>query len=79
MPKRQPGPITAEQSRNKGGAAPAAHKIAGDKAAITGTATDQTGAIVTGAKAVLTGPAGEKLEVTVDAKGSYSFTWPQSR
>ena len=67
------GADNAEQPE-QGGAAPAAHKIAGDKAAITGTATDQTGAIVTGAKAVLTGPAGEKLEVTVDAKGSYSFT-----
>jgi hypothetical protein len=55
-------------------AAPAAHKIAGDKAAVSGTATDQTGAVVTGAQAVLTGPESEKREVTVDAKGIYSFT-----
>ncbi len=55
-------------------AAPPAKKIAGDKAAISGTATDQTGAVVTGAKAVLTGPGGAKVEATVDAKGAYSFT-----
>ena len=48
-------------------------KIAGDKAAISGTATDQSGAVVTGAKAVLVGSANEKREVTVDARGAYSF------
>ncbi len=63
-----------QQSAPPQSAAPAAQKIAGDKAAVTGTATDQTGAIVTGAKAVLTGSANEKMESVVDVKGAYSFT-----
>jgi hypothetical protein len=64
--------VGAEQAQRT--AAPATKKIAGDKAAISGTATDQSGAVVTAAKAVLTGPASEKREMTVDAKGVYSFT-----
>ena len=54
--------------------APPAQKIAGGKSAITGTATDQTGAVVADATAVLTSAAGEKLETQVNAKGLYSFT-----
>jgi hypothetical protein len=54
--------------------APAAQKIAGDKGAINGTATDQTGAVVPDAKAVLTTPAGAKLETPVNDKGVYKFT-----
>ena len=38
---------------------PTAQKIAGDKGAIRGTVTDQTDAVVTDAKAVLTSPTGE--------------------
>jgi Carboxypeptidase regulatory-like domain len=48
-------------------------KTQSDKAAISGTVTDQTGAVVTGTKAVLTNQAGEKIEVQVDDKGMYSF------
>jgi hypothetical protein len=49
-------------------------KATTDKAAISGTATDQTGAVVVGAKAVLTNAAGEKFESQVNEKGVYSFT-----
>jgi hypothetical protein len=41
---------------------------------INGTVTDQTGAVVTGAKALLTSVAGEKLETQVNDKGVYSFS-----
>lgn len=51
-----------------------AQKIAGNKGAINGTVTDQTGAVVADAKAVLTSAAGAKLETPVNAKGMYSFT-----
>ncbi|MGA9530249.1 MAG: TonB-dependent receptor [Terriglobales bacterium] len=44
------------------------------KCAINGTATDQTQAVVLGAKATLTNDAGEKFETQVDEKGQYSFT-----
>lgn len=43
-------------------------------AAISGTVTDQTQAVVPDAKAVLTAANGTKLEATVNAKGVYSFT-----
>ncbi len=55
-------------------AAPRSQKIAGGKGAISGTATDQTLAVVPGAKAVLTNEAGEKLETQANEKGMYSFT-----
>jgi hypothetical protein len=48
-------------------------KTASDKAAINGTITDQTGAVVAGAKALLTNDAGEKFETEGNEKGSYSF------
>lgn len=47
---------------------------AADLGAITGTATDQTQAVVADAKATLTNAAGEKLETQVNDKGVYSFT-----
>jgi hypothetical protein len=62
----------AEQ-RQQGSATPAAKKIAGDKAALSGAATDQSQAVVTGAKVLLTNAAGEKLETQVSDKGTYSF------
>src|SRR6202034_3107716 len=49
-------------------------KISGDKGTISGIATDQTGAVVTDAKAVLTSAAGARLETPVNEKGVYSFT-----
>ena len=49
-------------------------KIVGDKGAISGAATDQTGAVVTDAKAILTSTTGAKLETPVNEKGVYSFT-----
>jgi hypothetical protein len=49
-------------------------KKANDKAAISGTVTDQTQAVVTGATVVLTNGAGFKREMTTDDKGVYSFT-----
>ena len=49
-------------------------KTSPDGAAINGTATDQTQAVLSEAKAVLTSATGEKLEAPVDEKGVYSFT-----
>ncbi len=49
-------------------------KIAGDKGAIKGMVSDQTGAVVTDAKAVLTSAAGARVETPVNEKGAYSFT-----
>ncbi len=68
--------VGAEQAE-KGGtplSSQGAHKTAGDKGAINGMVTDQTGAVVTNAKAVLTSDAGTKLETQVNDKGVYSFT-----
>src|SRR5260370_15440999 len=44
------------------------------KAAIRGTVTDATQAVVTGATAVLTNAAGAKQQTQTDDKGAYSFT-----
>ena len=63
------GAAQAEQN-----AAPLAHKLAGNQAAIAGTVTDQTGAVVTSAKAVLTSATGDKVEAPVGDKGTYLFT-----
>ncbi len=49
-------------------------KTPGDKGAIDGTATDQTGAVVADATAVTTSATGEKVETQVNDKGEYSFT-----
>lgn len=49
-------------------------KKADGKAAITGTVTDQTQAVVPGAKVVLTNTTGFKQETQSDDKGAYSFT-----
>jgi hypothetical protein len=68
-----PEPVEAAEPVEQG-AAPGAHKISGDKGAIKGTVTDQTGAVVTAAKAVLTTAAGAKLESPINDKGLYSFT-----
>jgi hypothetical protein len=43
------------------------------KAALTGTVTDQTQAVVAGAHVVLTRASGEKREATANEKGVYSF------
>ncbi len=61
----------AEQSEQS--AAPASRKIAGNKGAISGMVSDQTGAVVTNAKAVLTSTAGARFETPVDSKGLYFF------
>jgi hypothetical protein len=50
------------------------HKLVAGKGAIEGTATDQTGAVIPDATAVLTGKGGAKLESKVDAKGVYFFS-----
>jgi len=47
---------------------------AGDKAAIRGTITDQTQAVVAGAAVVLSNGTGFRQETKTDDKGSYSFT-----
>ena len=44
-----------------------------DKAALHGTVTDQTQAVVTGATVALSNAAGFKRETTTDDKGEYSF------
>jgi hypothetical protein len=62
-----------EQGAPSAAPAPLAQKIAGDKSAISGSVTDQTGAVVTSAKAFLTDPAGHKVEAQVDDKGNYYF------
>ena len=49
-------------------------KTESGKGAISGTVTDQTQAVVVGAKVSLTTAAGTKLEAQSDAKGTYSFT-----
>jgi hypothetical protein len=64
----------AEQGAPSPASAQSTHKISGDKGAIIGMATDQTGAVVTDAKAVLTSATGAKLETPVNEKGVYSFT-----
>jgi hypothetical protein len=48
-------------------------KADAEKSSISGTITDQTGAVIAGAKAVLTNTAGEKLETQSDEKGVYKF------
>ncbi len=45
----------------------------GEKAGVSGMVTDQTQAVVSDAKALLTNASGLKLEVQVDKKGTYSF------
>lgn len=47
---------------------------ASDKAAIHGTVTDQSQAVVTGASVVLSNGVGFKQETTTDDKGTYFFT-----
>jgi Carboxypeptidase regulatory-like domain/TonB-dependent Receptor Plug Domain len=49
-------------------------KTESGKGAISGTVTDQTQAVVVGAKVSLTTAAGTKLETQSDVKGWYSFT-----
>jgi len=44
------------------------------KAAISGTVTDQTSAVVVGAKVVLTNTTGLRRETQTSAEGAYSFT-----
>ena len=62
-----------EQQRSAPLSSQAAQKTAVGKGAIRGTATDQTGAVVPDAKAVLTSLTGEKHETPVNDKGTYSF------
>lgn len=49
-------------------------KTPGHNSAINGTVTDQTGAVVTGAKLLLKNQSGEQLETVTNDKGAYSFT-----
>lgn len=48
-------------------------KEGSDKGSISGTVTDQSGAVITGAKAVLTDATGAKIETQSDDKGIYKF------
>ena len=45
----------------------------GEQGSISGTVTDQTGAVIAGAKAELSNAAGQKLQSASDEKGVYSF------
>jgi hypothetical protein len=45
-----------------------------DKGVVNGTVTDQTQAVVAGARVLLTNQAGEKDEAQTNEKGTYSFT-----
>ena len=60
------GKTTASSSQERA-------KPAADKAEVDGTATDQTGAVVADAKAVLTNSSGEKIETQVNERGVYAF------
>jgi hypothetical protein len=51
-----------------------APQAASNKASISGTVTDATGAVISGAKVTLTTAAGLKEETQSDEKGAYSFT-----
>ena len=48
-------------------------KTPADKSTLEGTATDQTGAVLADAKAVMTSATGEKVEAQVNDQGEYSF------
>jgi hypothetical protein len=52
----------------------AGQEVQKNKAAITGTVTDQTQAVVPGAKVALSNAAGLKQETQTDDQGVYSFT-----
>jgi hypothetical protein len=66
--------VTAEQPAEQVGTSPsAAQKVAPDKSAVSGTVTDQTGAVIPDAKAVLTSASGTKVELKVNEKGVYAF------
>ena len=54
--------MECECGEDAGGSAGQA-KPAADKAEVDGTATDQTGAVVADAKAVLTNSSGEKIKL----------------
>jgi hypothetical protein len=45
-----------------------------NKAVIRGTVTDQTGAVITGAKVTLSSASGAKQETQTDSKGGYAFS-----
>lgn len=49
-------------------------KVATGSASLSGVVADQTGAVISGAKVVLTSKAGSARESQSDEKGSYSFT-----
>jgi len=51
-----------------------APKADAEKGTISGTVTDATGAVVPGAKVLLTNTAGEKFETQSDEKGAYVIT-----
>ena len=70
----QPAVEAGDVKQAEESAASPAQKIAGGNSAIRGTVTDQTGAVVVDAKAVLKSAAGEKLEAQANARGVYSFT-----
>ncbi len=61
--KEEVVPVTAEQPRKTGSG----------QTLITGTVTDQTGAVLVGAKATLDSGAGAKIEVLTNDRGVYSF------
>lgn len=65
--------VEAGGAKQAEGSAASARKIEGGNSAIRGTVTDQTGAVVVNAKAVLKSATGEKLETQVNARGLYSF------
>ncbi len=49
-------------------------QVSSDKASLSGKVTDQAGAIVSGAKAVITNSSGVRLGIPVNAEGIYSIT-----
>ena len=61
--KEEPLPVSAQRPRNTGSG----------QTLITGTVTDQTGAVLVGAKATLDNGAGAKIEAQTNERGVYSF------
>jgi uncharacterized surface anchored protein len=68
-PAQNPAQLPAGKSTQ-----PSVDNRGSGKAAISGIATDQTGAVLPGAKVVLSNAAGFKQETVTDEKGSYRFT-----
>lgn len=69
----QPAIQAAGSTQPEQSATPPGQKAVGGKGSISGTVTDDSGAVVANAKALLTNAAGTTRETQVNEKGIYSF------